>query len=119
MATGTTITQPAKPLNELVRGPEPAHPVGADAPDPGSDPGESQPIALSPAIARLPVELEVAVPVRDFRVRNLLALEHGQVIETQWMNGEDLPLTSGEMQLAWTEFEVIETCLAVRVTRLA
>ncbi len=38
--------------------------------------------------ARLPVELDVTVPVRDFRVRNLLALEPGQVIETQWANGK-------------------------------
>jgi len=35
-------------------------------------------------IALLPVELNVAVPVREFRVRNLLALDRGQVIETQW-----------------------------------
>jgi flagellar motor switch/type III secretory pathway protein FliN len=41
------------------------------------------------AVARLPVELDVAVPVREFRVRNLLALEPGQVIETQWAHGED------------------------------
>jgi len=118
-AMGTTITQPAKPLNELVKGPEPAHTAGTDALAPASEPSEHQPAALSPAIARLPVELEVAVPVRGFRVRNLLALEQGQVIETQWMNGEDLPLASGEVQLAWTEFEVVETRLAVRVTRLA
>jgi len=30
-----------------------------------------------------------------------------------------LPLAAGEVQLAWSEFEVIETRLAVRVTRLA
>ena len=40
-----------------------------------------------PPVARLPVELDVAVPVRDFRVRNLLALEPGQVIESQWGTG--------------------------------
>ena len=75
-------------------------------------------IKLTPPIARLPVELEVAVPVRDFRVRNLLALAPGQVIETQWAHGEDMPLAAGEVQLAWSEFEVVETQLAVRVTRL-
>jgi flagellar motor switch protein FliM len=75
-------------------------------------------IVLSGAIARLPVELDVAVPVRDFRVRNLLSMEPGLVIETQWAHGEDMPLASGDVQLAWSEFEVIETQLAVRVTRL-
>jgi flagellar motor switch protein FliN/FliY len=67
---------------------------------------------------RLPVELDVVVPVRDFRVRNLLALEQGKVIESQWNHSEDLPLSSGEVVLAWTEFEVVDTKLAVRVTRL-
>ena len=76
-------------------------------------------IALSGPVARLPVELDVAVPVREFRVRNLLALEPGQVIETQWAQGEDMPLAAGEVQLAWSEFEVVDTQLAVRVTRLA
>jgi flagellar motor switch protein FliM len=80
---------------------------------------EGNAIALSAPVARLPVELDVTVPVREFRVRNLLALEAGQVIESQWGNGEDVPLASGEVQLAWSEFEVIDTQLAVRITRLA
>lgn len=74
---------------------------------------------FSAPVALLPVELDVTVPVREFRVRNLLALEPGQLIESQWGHGEDVPLASGEVQLAWTEFEVIDTQLAVRVTRLA
>jgi flagellar motor switch/type III secretory pathway protein FliN len=76
-------------------------------------------IKLTAPVARLPVELDVAVPVRDFRVRNLLALEPGQVIETHWAHGDDMPLAAGNVQLAWSEFEVVETQLAVRVTRLA
>jgi flagellar motor switch protein FliN/FliY len=75
--------------------------------------------AFSAAVSRLPVELDVSVPVREFRVRNLLALEPGRVIESRWANGEDLPLTAGDVQLAWSEFEVVDTQLAVRVTRLA
>jgi flagellar motor switch protein FliN/FliY len=75
-------------------------------------------IKLTAPVSRLPVELDVAVPVRDFRVRNLLALETGQVIETKWPLGEDMPLAAGNVQLAWSEFEVVETQLAVRVTRL-
>jgi flagellar motor switch/type III secretory pathway protein FliN len=75
--------------------------------------------AFGPEVARLPVELDVAVPVRDFRVRHLLALTPGQLIESQWGHGEDVPLAAGEVQLAWSEFEVAETQLMVRVTRLA
>jgi flagellar motor switch protein FliM len=76
-------------------------------------------ISLGRPLAILPVELDVAVPVREFRVRNLLALDCGQVIETQWGHGEDVPLGSGEVQLAWSEFEVVDSQLRVRVTRLA
>jgi len=38
---------------------------------------------MNPGIAALPVELDVSIPVRSFRVRNLPALEAGSVIETQ------------------------------------
>ena len=82
-------------------------------------PIEGARIMLTAPVARLPVELDVAVPVRDFRVRNLLALEPGQVIETHWPHGEDMPLAAGNVQLAWSEFEVVDSQLAVRVTRLA
>lgn len=75
-------------------------------------------ISLHGPIALLPVELDVAVPVREFRVRNLLALECGQVIETEWGYGDDIPLASGEEQIAWSEFEVVDSQLGVRVTRL-
>jgi flagellar motor switch/type III secretory pathway protein FliN len=67
----------------------------------------------------LPVEVDVSVPVRQFRVRHLLALAPGQVIESRWNHGIDLPLAAGDVQLAWTEFEVVDTRLAVRVTRVA
>jgi flagellar motor switch protein FliN/FliY len=70
-------------------------------------------------MAGLPVDLQVLIPVRAFRVRHLLALRPGEVIESSWANGEDLPLSSGAVQLAWTEFEVVDSRLAVRVTRLA
>jgi hypothetical protein len=73
---------------------------------------------LGIGMGRLPVELDVSVPVRNFRVRNLLALAPSSLIESAWSHGEDLPLAAGRVQLAWTEFEVIDTQLAVRVTRL-
>jgi flagellar motor switch protein FliN/FliY len=75
-------------------------------------------LVLIAPLARMPVELDVAIPIPDFRVRNLLALAPGQLIESGWGNGEDVPLASGDVQVAWTEFEVIESDLAVRITRL-
>ena len=71
------------------------------------------------AVAGLPVEVDVRLPVRDFRVRHLLALEVGEIIASQWGQGEDLPLACGAVHLAWSEFEVVDTQLAVRITRLA
>ena len=76
-------------------------------------------LARNPSLALLPVELDVAVPVRAFMVRNLLALEARQVIETAWTRGDEMPLAARDTQLAWTEFEVVESKLAVRITRLA
>jgi flagellar motor switch/type III secretory pathway protein FliN len=101
-------------------------PAGGDDADsahglvPATQPqAEDEAVEQSSPVLRLPVEVDVTVPVRQFRVRDLLAIEPGRLIESQWANGEDLPLLSGEVQLAWSEFEVIDTQLAVRVTRLA
>lgn len=81
--------------------------------------GNGDAIAIASPVARLPVELEVTVPVRDFRVRNLLTLVPNVVIESRWGHADDVPLRSGDVQLAWSEFEVVDTQLAVRLTRLA
>jgi hypothetical protein len=56
--------------------------------------------------------------LRGFRVRNLLALAPGVVVESQWVHGEDVPLGAGAVQLSWSEFDVVDTQLAVRLTRL-
>ncbi len=85
----------------------------------GIEPGGEPEIPPISPVLRLPVELEVSVPVREFRVKNLLGLESGVVVESGWNRSEDLPLSAGHVQLAWVEFEVVETQLAARLTRLA
>jgi hypothetical protein len=75
-------------------------------------------ITLNGVVARLPIEIDVCVPIRNFRARNLLALEQGQVIVSLWQQGDDLPLGARGSQLAWSEFEVVGQKLAVRITRL-
>jgi flagellar motor switch/type III secretory pathway protein FliN len=107
--------QPNPTMNELAQVQSPQALTTLAQNEPPSVPA----LSLGRPLALLPVELDVAVPVREFRVRNLLALDRGQVIETQWGHGEDVPLASGEVQLAWSEFEVVESQLGVRVTRLA
>jgi flagellar motor switch/type III secretory pathway protein FliN len=119
--TSAAMAPAAKPGNP--------NPVSAN-PAPGEPVVETALVATAPELVsegsrfvakrlgRLPVELDVSVPVRNFRVRNLLTLEVSKVIESEWGHGEDVPLAAGKVQLAWTEFEVIDTQLAVRVTRL-
>lgn len=69
-------------------------------------------------ISKLSVEIDVAVPIRKFRVRNLLTLAEGAVIASQWKEGGDIPLAARGAQLAWAEFEVVNQRLAIRITRL-
>lgn len=95
--------EPREPQDALVSSPLPSMP---------------ERLSLTQPMSRLPVELDVAVPVRDFRVRKLVDLEPGQVIETRWEDTGDLPLTAGDVQLAWSEFEVVDRQMAVRITRL-
>ena len=70
-------------------------------------------------VRHIPIEIDVSIPIRRFQVRDVLALTHGQVIGTCWVEGEDMPLGAHGTQLAWTNIEVIDQKLAVRVTRLA
>lgn len=69
-------------------------------------------------LASLPMQLDVMIPLPEFRVHHLLALEQGAVIESNWMHTEDVPVWCGGAQLVWAEFEVIDQLLAVRVTRV-
>lgn len=71
-----------------------------------------------PAVEWLPIQMDVALPVVRFCVRDLLALAAGQVIPTAWSSGEDLPLAIEDVQLAWVEMEVVDQEMAIRITRL-
>ncbi len=72
-----------------------------------------------PVLARVPLLLTVRVPVSRFTVRDLLALEAGQVLATSWAPTDDVPMCLRAVQVGWCEFEVVEARLAARLTRLA
>jgi len=72
-----------------------------------------------PMIARLPVMLSVRIPLRGFRVCDLLNLRADKTIVSAWAVTEDVPLMAGQSQLCWGEFEVVERNMALRLTRLA
>ncbi|MFZ0274847.1 MAG: FliM/FliN family flagellar motor C-terminal domain-containing protein [Acidobacteriaceae bacterium] len=67
----------------------------------------------------LAMQLDVLVKVHSFRVQDLLSMEKGTVVETEHEHAQDVPLRCGGALLMWSEFEVLDQQLAVRVTRLA
>jgi flagellar motor switch protein FliN/FliY len=70
-------------------------------------------------LERLPMQVDVMVKVRSFRVQDLLAMQKGSVVETVQEHSQDVPVRCGGALLLWSEFEVLDQRLAVRVTRLA
>jgi len=72
-----------------------------------------------PTLSRLTVAISADIPLAGFKVRDLLALQPGQVIESKWQETEDVPVKAGRVQVGWSEFEVVDQQLLVRLTRLA
>jgi len=67
----------------------------------------------------LPCVLTVEISVPDFKVTDLVELAPGRIIVTRWTVGLDVPLLINGELVAWSEFEVVQTRLAVRLTELA
>jgi flagellar motor switch protein FliM len=72
-----------------------------------------------PVLSKLTVPISAEIVLAGFKVRDLLALEAGQVIESGWQETEDVPVKAGQVQVGWSEFEVVDQQLLVRLTRLA
>lgn len=71
-----------------------------------------------PKLSQLDLTMAVEVPLLRFKVQDLLRLAEGQVFESTFSDTEDIPLRVGDVQLGWTEFEVVEQKIALRLTRL-
>lgn len=72
-----------------------------------------------PALSKLSVPMSAEIVLAGFKVRDLLALDNGQVIESGWPETEDVPVKAGQVQVGWSEFEVVDQQLLIRLTRLA
>lgn len=70
-------------------------------------------------LSRLPLVLTARIPLSGFKVRDLLRLKEGKLIRSDWSTTEDIPVKIGRVPLAWSEFEVVEESMAMRLTRLA
>ena len=69
-------------------------------------------------LEHLEVKIRVGVALKQFRVRDLLALKTGQVFESFSPAVGGVPVRIGELQLGWSEFEVLDQRMALRLTRL-
>jgi flagellar motor switch protein FliN/FliY len=67
---------------------------------------------------RLPMQVDVLMKVHSFRVQDLLSMQKGTVVETVHEHTQDVPVRCGGTLLMWSEFEVLDQTLAVRITRL-
>ena len=67
----------------------------------------------------LPCSLTVEVPVPGFTIADLLKMSAGTVIASGCGAMSDVPLRVNGQLIAWTEFDVVEDRLAVRITELA
>jgi flagellar motor switch protein FliN/FliY len=72
-----------------------------------------------PLLSQMTVVTSAAIPIAGFKIRDLVQLQPGQVVETAWAHTEDVPLKAARVHVAWSEFEVVEQSLMVRLTRLA
>ena len=69
-------------------------------------------------LSQLRVTMRAGVALDRFRVRDLLAMKEGQVFESVSSATEDVPLLVGRVQLGWSEFEVVQQRMSLRLTRL-
>jgi len=90
---------------------EPTHAVAKPPSGQAKDPLDSMPW--------LPCNLSLELPVVHFTIGDLLTLTTGSVIATSCHQTGDLPLRVNGLLIGWTEFEVIDDRLAVRMTELA
>jgi flagellar motor switch/type III secretory pathway protein FliN len=64
----------------------------------------------------LPCTLTLEVPVVRFTIGDLFTLAKGSIVETGCHHTSDVPLRVNGLLIGWTEFEVIDDHLAVRIT---
>jgi flagellar motor switch protein FliN len=70
-------------------------------------------------LGTLPTLLSVEIPVPHFTVADLMKITSGELINTRWTVGEDVPLRVNGQLIAWSEFEIVNNHVAVRLTELA
>lgn len=88
----------------------------AAAPQPSPEIFRPDPWTRVEALACL---LSIEIPVPGFTVADLINLGQGRLIDTRWTVGKDVPLRVNGELIAWSEFEILNDHVAVRLTELA
>jgi flagellar motor switch protein FliN len=70
------------------------------------------------SVGILPCTATLEIPVPGFTVAELLGLETGSVVETNWAAGAEIPLKVNRATIAWGELELLGDRLGVRLTEL-
>jgi len=92
----------------------------AAAAQPKPEPSVADPLAERwVRVGLLPCLLTVEISAPGFTVADLVGLERGRIVATRWTVGQDVPLLVNGELIAWSEFEVVQNLLAVRLTELA
>jgi flagellar motor switch/type III secretory pathway protein FliN len=69
--------------------------------------------------ADLGCEFTVEVPLPAVRIADLVRLTAGSVVDSHWKVGSDVPARVNGVVIAWGEFEVVGSTLAIRITDLS
>ncbi len=89
----------------------------------GTTPGNEPELQLNEErwrpVLRLPCLLTVDLPLPEVKIADFLRLRVGSVVQTNWQAVRDVPLRVNGTLIGWSEFEVVGSRLAVRVTELA
>jgi len=64
------------------------------------------------------VQMVVKIPLPGMSLRDLSRLQVGDVVESQWLAVEEVPLFAAGVTLSWCEFAVVREAMAARLTRL-
>lgn len=67
-------------------------------------------------IADVPIEIEVQLDQRWMRLREILDLEDGSILEMRRSAGENIDIYVGSRLLAFGEIVIIENIMGVRIT---
>lgn len=67
-------------------------------------------------LAHLPIPLTVSIPLPSITLGELMKLEAGKVLVSQWAINREVPLMAGETFLALVDFERAGDQLGVRIS---